>query len=114
MADPWLTRWNHPRTKETYTLEFKSPSAMDPDDLMACYSLVEETSRPLYEASPDGWQTDEKQAEMRSPEMRYVLVRDGNRSVRAFTSMMPTYEEGQPVLYCYEIHLKPELRGYVT
>lgn len=52
---------------------------------------------------------------MKSPGLRYVLVQDNKSenggSIRAFTSLMPTYEEGQPVVYCYEIHLKPELQG---
>ena len=50
---------------------------------------------------------------MRSPELRYILVRDSEtpRAIRGFTSLMPTYEEGEPVIYCYEIHLEPELQG---
>lgn len=49
---------------------------------------------------------------MKSPELRYILVKDEERDiVKGFTSLMPTYEEGQPVVYCYEIHLKPELQG---
>ena len=62
---------------------------------------------------------------MRSPELRYVLVHndgsDGDDddtaadggSLVAFTSLMPTYEEGQPVVYCYEVHLQEDLRGCV-
>ena len=50
---------------------------------------------------------------MRSPELRYILVREKDtQAIRGFTSLMPTYEEGEPVIYCYEIHLQPELRGY--
>lgn len=48
---------------------------------------------------------------MREPDLRYLIVRDSTSHVCAFTSLMPTLEEGQPVVYCYEIHLKPELRG---
>lgn len=65
-----------------------------------------------------GWKPAQKRAEMRSPELRYILVRRRNRDgegageIRGFTSLMPTYEEGQPVVYCYEIHLKPDLQGY--
>lgn len=61
--------------------------------------------------------------EMRSPELRYVLVTEvagddeekseggAAKRIRGFTSLMPTFEEGQPVVYCYEIHLMEELRG---
>lgn len=54
---------------------------------------------------------------MRDPDLRYLLVRENGRDggpsgpVRAFASLMPTAEEGQPVVYCYEIHLAPDLRG---
>jgi hypothetical protein len=61
---------------------------------------------------------------MRAPEMRYILVKEqhvnlknegqAKREVKAFTSLMPTYEEGEPVVYCYEIHLCPELQGCVN
>ncbi len=51
---------------------------------------------------------------MGSPELRYILVREkDSNTIRGFTSLMPTYEEGQPVIYCYEIHLHPSLQGYV-
>lgn len=47
---------------------------------------------------------------MRDPDLRYILVKDPAGRVCGYTSLMPTMEEGQPVIYCYEIHLKPELR----
>lgn len=41
------------------------------------------------------------------------MVKDNAGSICGFTSLMPTYEEGQPVVYCYEIHIRPELKRYV-
>lgn len=49
---------------------------------------------------------------MRSPELRYILVQHEGK-VYGFTSLMPTWENGEAVVYCYEIHLRDELRGYV-
>ncbi|KAK2042678.1 hypothetical protein LZ31DRAFT_500308 [Colletotrichum somersetense] len=70
--------------------------------------------------------------EMRSPELRYILVKEAPPAAAAaadggdggeketgeqggricgFTSLMPTFEEGEAVVYCYEIHLEEELRG---
>lgn len=72
--------------------------------------MIEETSRPDYEASSMGWDEKKKLKEMKSPDLRYVLVKNKSGEVRAFTSLMPTYEEGEPVVYCYEIHLKSELQ----
>ena len=48
---------------------------------------------------------------MKLLDLKYLLVkRDGK--VEGFVSFMPTYEDGYPVIYCYEIHLGEELRGY--
>ncbi|KAL2874066.1 N alpha-acetyl-transferase [Colletotrichum sp. CLE4] len=71
--------------------------------------------------------------EMKSEGLRYVLVKKSDVSVPessaagkdageeggevaddkicGFTSLMPTFEEGEAVVYCYEIHLLEELRG---
>ena len=35
----------------------------------------------------------------------------GEEEVAGFMSFMLTYEDGYEVIYCYEIHLSPELRG---
>lgn len=48
---------------------------------------------------------------MREPDLRYILIKDTSGKVCGYTSLMPTIEEGEAVVYCYEIHLKPELRG---
>jgi hypothetical protein len=47
---------------------------------------------------------------MKLLDLKYLLVkRDSN--VEGFVSLMPTYEDGYPVMYCYEIHLSPALQG---
>jgi hypothetical protein len=84
---------------------------MSSQDLKLCLSLIEETSKSHYAASSRGWKPRQKLTEMKSPEMRYIVVKDAAGDVRGFTSLMPTYEEGEPVVYCYEIHLKPDMRG---
>ncbi|KAK8075714.1 acyl-CoA N-acyltransferase [Apiospora hydei] len=108
---PDWNKWTHPKTQEAYSLSLVGAPRLSEADLEACLALVEETSRADYEPSSMGWKPGQKRAEMKSPELRYVLVRDGKGGIRGFTSLMPTYEEGQPVVYCYEIHLKPELQG---
>lgn len=52
-----------------------------------------------------------KRVEMRDPDLRYILIKDAVGHLCAFTSLMPTMEEGQAVVYCYEIHLDSALRG---
>lgn len=56
---------------------------------------------------------------MRSPEMRYILVQKGgeetaDNAIQGFASIMPTFENQEPVLYCYEVHLEVAVQGSVT
>ncbi|KAK3391492.1 acyl-CoA N-acyltransferase [Sordaria brevicollis] len=111
---PWTTEWTHPKTSHKYSISLVSSGKLSPEELKACFDLVKETSYDDYQNSKSKWQPRKKMEEMKSPELRYILVKDTSTesgSIRAFTSLMPTYEEGQPVVYCYEIHLKPELQG---
>lgn len=99
---------------------------MSEAELEACFELIEETSGEDYRQSSDGWHPVAKRQEMRSPELRYVLVKKtaddregirdedvGKDALRGFISMMPTFETGKPVVYVYEIHLAAELQGSV-
>ena len=111
---PWTTQWTHPKTSTSYTISLVRSDKLSKDELQACYDLIKETSYDDYQNSKDKWQPWKKMEEMKSPGLRYVLVKEQNDptgSIKAFTSLMPTYEEGQPVVYCYEIHLKGELQG---
>ncbi|KAG6014961.1 hypothetical protein E4U41_004726, partial [Claviceps citrina] len=111
--------WKHPAaspTPRTYTLQLVGAAALRDAHAAACLDLIAETSGDDYRRSSLGWHPGAKKREMRSPALRYILVLgrgddDDDAKVCGFTSMMPTYENGEPVLYCYEIHLKPELRG---
>ncbi|TQV98647.1 hypothetical protein V2A60_007636 [Cordyceps javanica] len=125
-ASSWPS-WTHPATHEAHALSLRAPADMAEADLEACFALVERTSGDDYRRAAGGWHPKEKRAEMRSPGLRYILVRraetegpnpdkaaaaaaekdDGE--IRAFASFMPTWEDDHPVVYCYEIHLVPEL-----
>lgn len=108
----WTVAWTHPRTETAYDISLVGSRGLGEPELQTCRALIEETSRKDYDNSATKWQPDKKLKEMKSPELRYILVKDREAgSIRGFTSLMPTYEEGQPVIYCYEIHLKPELQG---
>ncbi|KAI1109779.1 acyl-CoA N-acyltransferase [Nemania sp. NC0429] len=109
-SDSSWTSWTHPRTRIQHSLHLIGAGSLSSADLDSCYHLIEETSRAHYESSTGGWKPDAKLAEMKSPELRYMLIKDPQGVVRGFMSLMPTYEEGEPVIYCYEIHLKPEVQ----
>ncbi|KAL1835768.1 hypothetical protein VTJ49DRAFT_6098 [Mycothermus thermophilus] len=109
---PWTTSWTHPLTNAEYTISLVGQPRLPQVDLTFCFRLIEQTSREDYENSSMKWQPLKKLKEMQSPDLRYILVKEKEtNSLRGFTSLMPTYEEGQPVIYCYEIHLHPEVQG---
>lgn len=95
----------------TYRLAFSGSRNLSEVELSSCLDLIEETSRKDYETSSIGWDREGKRKELKAPEMRFVLVKNGDGEVRGFTALMPCWEGGEAVLYCYEIHLKPELQG---
>ncbi|KAI8688844.1 N-alpha-acetyltransferase 40 [Fusarium keratoplasticum] len=109
-SDGW-PQWTHPQNDTVYALSLSRPTAMRDDELEACFDLVDETSGEDYRNSSLGWHPAMKRREMRSPDLRYILVKDGDGKINGFTSLMPTFENHEPVVYCYEIHLKPELQG---
>lgn len=107
----WASTWTHPRTATAYDMSLSQVAETSDADLEACFSLVEETSQRDYAASSQGWKPRSKRKEMREPDLRYILVKDPDARVCGYTSFMPTLEEGEAVIYCYEIHLKPDLRS---
>ncbi|KAJ0306198.1 hypothetical protein COL516b_004652 [Colletotrichum fioriniae] len=130
---PEWTNWTHPKSGTPYTLSLKSPSQLSRSELQACFNLIDYTSGADYRASKDGWRPGHKMREMKSEGLRYILVKKSDVSlpgaaaagndkseegeevaeekICGFTSLMPTFEEGEAVVYCYEIHLLEELRG---
>lgn len=108
--------FTNPKTGTTYTVSLQTSSSISPADLESCFRLVETTSAPAYAVSSVGWSATKKRKEMRLPDLRYLLVGPadgGGRTggVEGFLSFMLTYEDGREVVYCYEIHLAPMLRG---
>lgn len=94
-------------------------------ELTACFELVRDTSAKDYRASAQGWDAGAKEREMRLVDLRYLLLcramnkeGDGGKGegpgeevLVGFMSFMLTYEDGLPVVYCYEIHLRDEVKG---
>ena len=89
--------------------------ALEGSILTQCLDLIEETSSEAYRNSDVRWSRTKKHKEMTLPDMRYVVltVNAGSVSERVvgFTSFMITYEDGHDVIYCYEVHLAPQLRS---
>ena len=112
--DPAKSTFTSPNTDTTYYITLQTSSTISPADFDACFHLIESTSASAYRTSSVGWSAAKKRKEMRLPDLRYLLVRAGGSAtgvVEGFVSFMLTYEDGHEVVYCYEIHLSPGLRG---
>ncbi|KKA27405.1 hypothetical protein TD95_000476 [Thielaviopsis punctulata] len=70
----WTDRWIHPKTHHSYSLRFVGAPQMTDAELLECRNLVDATSSKDYADSEMGWDADAKLAEMKSPELRYVLL----------------------------------------
>jgi hypothetical protein len=97
-------------TKEDYEVSLQTAKTLSEADFEACFHLIEFTSAADYKNSKDGWKPRSKRKEMKLLDLKYLLVKRDDH-VEGFVSLMPTYEDDYPVIYCYEIHLSPALQG---
>ena len=102
--------WSHPQTKAEFSIALQSAKALSELEFESCFRLIEHTSSEDYKNSKDGWKPKAKKKEMKLLDLKYFLIKDGTMVV-GFVSFMPTYEDGYPVIYCYEIHLSSALQG---
>ncbi|KAM5443587.1 N alpha-acetyl-transferase [Microsporum ferrugineum] len=106
--------------RRAYSLQFYTAASMPEAYMDACYNLIYLTSSAAYKQSTSGWSSRKKRQEMKLLDMRYmVLVAENEHApegksemppIGGFLSFMVTDEDGIPVLYCYEIHLAPEVQ----
>ncbi|KAF2088986.1 hypothetical protein K490DRAFT_7557, partial [Saccharata proteae CBS 121410] len=106
---------------ESFQLALRPAPALSSEEVLACFALIELTSAAAYKASSRGWKPDAKKREMREDEMQYLLDKAQSspdtaavtvsNPIEGFLSFMITVEDDFPVVYIYEIHLLPHLRG---
>lgn len=85
-------------------------SDISPGYLEECSRLIETTSGEDYNNSEIKWSPSKKRREMKLPDMKYILVTEQDHVV-GFVSFMVTYEDGNEVVYIYEIHFSPDWRA---
>ena len=116
-----------PEDLDRLSTVFETSSSISDADLSACFDLVKHTSAAAYKSSNKGWSGSQKREELREPNMKFLIIRRAssnteaddivqvpdrhNRAVEGFVSFMITREDEFDVLYCYEIHLQPSVRG---
>lgn len=78
-----------------------------------------------YKSSTIGWSSREKVAEMKEQGLIYILIKskateelrknnantEKSQETVGFASFMTTWENEEPVIYCYELQLPKSLRG---
>ncbi|KAI9797707.1 MAG: hypothetical protein M1833_005368 [Piccolia ochrophora] len=108
-------KFSHPTKTNAYSIGLYNPTTLPPRTFDACFELLSFTSSADYAQSSIGWSPSKKRREMRLPDMRYLVAEpegaEGSGEIVAFLAFMLTYEDGKEVVYCYEIHLKNEVRG---
>ncbi|KHN96749.1 GNAT family acetyltransferase Nat4 [Metarhizium album ARSEF 1941] len=102
--------WRHPVSEASYAISLVQAASLTEAQLNRCFAIIDQTSGQDYRSSLQGWHPSAKKQEMRSPDLRYILVRRGEE-ICGFVSLMPTWENGEAVVYCYEIHLTDEVKG---
>ena len=98
-----------------YAITIETPSTISSSEFTACFDLVARTSSDVYSNSSRGWSPSKKRREMSLPDLRYLLLKPKSSTdvpIEGFISFMLTYEDGHEVIYCYEIHLSPQLHGH--
>lgn len=113
-----------------YVVQFETSTTIHEKDFRQCFELIRLTSAASYRNSSRGWSSSAKQAEMKDPDMKFLLVRaasgypestsidnetsnsgSSGDAILGFLSFMVTIEDDFEVVYCYEIHLLDLVRG---
>lgn len=83
---------------------------VDEDILQWALDLTRTNMEALYEESGWGWKDREKLQELKDDNARYLIVKNEEENPVAFIHFRFDLDYGQPVVYCYEIQLEPEVR----
>lgn len=92
-------------------LRATSGSALSKPDCEWILKSVTEL-KSLYEQSSMGWDEAEKRKELQHPDQRFFIASHDDFGERiAFLSYRWDIEEGQPVMYVYEVGVADDARG---
>ncbi|KAK9370799.1 acyl-CoA N-acyltransferase [Lipomyces kononenkoae] len=94
----------------TFELCMRRWDDLSPEEFTACFELVKSNLMNMYKNSTLGWSSKKKMAEMKENGLIYILLKS-KTAIEGFLSFMMTVEEGEVVVYCYELQLPESLRG---
>lgn len=92
-------------------IECKRLQDMPTEDINWAFDLTKHNMQLLYENSSWGWNDKKKKEEMTEDKSRYLIARAESGKAVGFSHFRFDLEEGDEVLYCYEIQVESEARG---
>ncbi|XP_052743985.1 N-alpha-acetyltransferase 40 [Bicyclus anynana] len=79
---------------------------LDKEALDWAIDLTERNMKKLYETCAWGWNKERKVEEMTDDAAWYLVARDKNKKLQAFSHFRFDMDYGEPVLYCYEVQIE--------
>ncbi|KAK9460563.1 uncharacterized protein V1516DRAFT_625295 [Lipomyces oligophaga] len=88
-------------------------------DFLNCFELQKLNMMQMYKLSSLGWSSTDKLLEMKEQGLIYILLKakafpdpGASEKVVGFISFKATWENEEPVVYCYELQLRSQLRNF--
>ena len=88
-----------------------SPETLPKAIFNACFNLVRDNVRDYYISSTLGWSTPKKRREMGEYPTRTLYLIDKKAELVGFLNWQPVVEEGEAVIYCYELQISKKWHG---
>lgn len=92
-------------------LECQRVTELNKEDIEWAFDLTKHNMQLLYENSTWGWSDKKKRDEMTEDKAWYLLAKNESGKAVAFSHFRFDLEEGEEVLYCYEIQVESDARG---
>lgn len=92
-------------------LECQRVTNMSKEDIDWAFDLTKHNMQLLYENSSWGWSDKKKRDEMTEDKAWYLLAKCESGKAIGFSHFRFDLDEGDEVLYCYEIQLESNVRG---
>ncbi|KAH8404691.1 hypothetical protein KR215_007107 [Drosophila sulfurigaster] len=95
---------------EEFKLYCRTKGDMDDKTLKWAFKLAEQNVGPFYKALKMGWKPKIKQSELNKNWARYLVALNQQKQPVAYTMFRFDMDDGDCVLYCYEIQISPDYR----
>ncbi|KAJ7110143.1 acyl-CoA N-acyltransferase [Mycena epipterygia] len=96
-----------PIADSAYTFQALLAESLDGPARSSIWSMFETNMRTMYTSSSFGWDPPHKKGELFDPLSRFILVypKSGKHTLVAFTAFRFEFEEGQNIVYCYDLQV---------